>query len=279
MSNPVIRMRHTPNIQLDFDNHIFNLLEQILNLAGYNPITFVSDLAKHLDISQKDLFNKPNKLQKQKLHKLYVLLITKQYPIEYILKYTYFYGAKLIVEPPLYIPNPFTENLVTKILNWQNTQPPTPYSILDIGTGTGAIIIALAKNLSNQNQFIGTDINPLAVRIAKKNAKLNNARVKIIRANVTKILPKNHFILPKHRNVIVVTNKPYLPQASYKTLPKSVRYQDKKALLTSKNFNKNLKQYIQFLLKHNYNINLFMETLRTRNPLSAKIVHYSFTNS
>jgi release factor glutamine methyltransferase len=63
-------------------------------------------------------------------------------PLQYLLEYTEFYGCLLRVTPAVLIPRPETEELVEFVL--QST-PPSPKDVLDLGTGSGAIAIALAR--------------------------------------------------------------------------------------------------------------------------------------
>jgi len=69
-------------------------------------------------------------------------LLEKDYPVEYITKKTYFMHLTLTIEEPVYIPNPFTERLVEKAYKLTKTEK-DKISIIDIGTGTGAVILAL----------------------------------------------------------------------------------------------------------------------------------------
>ena len=85
-------------------------------------------------------------------------------PIQYALGYSYFCGLKLRVTPSVLIPRPETEELV----RWATESTTAPLSILDIGTGSGCIAIALAKAFPKAS-VTAIDISNEALTIAKKN--------------------------------------------------------------------------------------------------------------
>jgi release factor glutamine methyltransferase len=106
-------------------------------------------------------------------------------PIQYILGETEFYGLKFRVNENVLIPRPETEELVELILGRGGVCPPyfevcppkdAPIRILDIGTGSGCIAIALAKNLPDA-EVHGMDISEKALEIARQNAELNKVKV------------------------------------------------------------------------------------------------------
>jgi release factor glutamine methyltransferase len=119
-----------------------------------------------------------------------------QKPIQYILGETEFYGLPFKVNSNVLIPRPETEELVSLVL--QNSKNKIPNSndcpseqsqfrILDIGTGSGCIAIALAKNLPPETsgaKVYALDVSTEALKIAKKNAKLNNVEVEFINADI-----------------------------------------------------------------------------------------------
>lgn len=122
-------------------------------------------------------------------------------PIQYILGETTFYGCKILVTRATLIPRSETEELVELIIRENRGFKGT---ILDIGTGSGCIAIALAKNLPG-SIITGLDISEEAIMIAKKNATLNNADLNLIQADLFNINPG---ILTKAD--IIVSNPPYV---------------------------------------------------------------------
>ncbi len=96
-------------------------------------------------------------------------------PIQYILGETEFYGLTFFVNEHTLIPRPETEELVDWIINDFNTLD-KPLAVIDIGTGSGCIAVALAKELKNA-KVSAIDISVGAVDTAKNNAKKNNVEV------------------------------------------------------------------------------------------------------
>ena len=91
-------------------------------------------------------------------------------PIQYILGVAEFYGLQLNVKPGVLIPRPETETLVeTALALLPADADPSPYRVLDLGTGSGAIILALAAERPG-HLYVASDRSPDAVRQAKENA-------------------------------------------------------------------------------------------------------------
>jgi release factor glutamine methyltransferase len=95
-------------------------------------------------------------------------------PLQYLTGTQEFYGLNLRVTPDTLIPRPETELLVEAVLNWVASRtdlrsPRVPIRILDVGTGTGAIALALAAHLPSAN-ITATDLYPAALSIAEHNA-------------------------------------------------------------------------------------------------------------
>ncbi len=104
-------------------------------------------------------------------------------PIQYILGKGHFMGMELDVDERVLIPRPETEELVQWILDDFNAEQSVSLNILDIGTGSGCIAIALAKNLPTAKVF-AMDISEKALEVAKENAKKNQADVTFKKGDV-----------------------------------------------------------------------------------------------
>ena len=105
-------------------------------------------------------------------------------PIQYILGETEFYGLPFEVNENTLIPRPETEELVGLILsNNQINKSTNPLKIVDIGTGSGCIAIALAKNIPNADVF-AIDVSEKALEVAQKNAKRNEVNVTFLQKNI-----------------------------------------------------------------------------------------------
>lgn len=109
--------------------------------------------------------------------------LEKNEPVQYIIGETEFYDLKLKVNPSVLIPRPETEELVHWVI--KNHKKDGEIRILDIGTGSGCIPLALKKNLPDAEVF-AVDISEEALNMAKANAKLNNLDVLFSKLDILK---------------------------------------------------------------------------------------------
>jgi len=143
-------------------------------------------------------------------------------PWQYITGKTEFYGLPFYVGFHTLIPRPETEELVDWII--KDTKNQTGIKILDIGTGSGAIAISLAKNLP-QTRLTALDISIDALEIAKKNAIYNNVTITFLEKD---ILETEH--CSKHYDIIV-SNPPYVRKSEKKIMhPNVLKYEPETAL-------------------------------------------------
>ena len=153
-----------------------------------------------------------NKLLKRRLH---------SEPIAYILKRKEFFSKNFYVNKNTLIPRPDTELLVEKILKVNKKK--NPY-ILDIGTGSGCIILSLLQNIEN-SRGVAIDISKKALDLAKKNAqkmKLNK-KCNFIHRSIEKI--------SGYKFDLIVSNPPYIPRHQIKNLSKDIKqYEPRNAL-------------------------------------------------
>ena len=134
-------------------------------------------------------------------------------PIQQVLGYAYFCGLKLKVTPSVLIPRPETEELV----RWVVDESPAPSSILDIGTGSGCIAIALAKALP-QTRLTAIDISDEALAVARENAKMHDADIDFIQADILNPNPS----LANNRIDVIVSNPPYICNKEADEMEKNV---------------------------------------------------------
>ena len=134
-------------------------------------------------------------------------------PIEYVTKRVQFHDYTLNIQPGVFIPRIETEYFVELI---PRVLPQSPDRILEIGTGCGAISIALA-HLYADAKIIATDISELAIANAVQNVRAYDleSRINLLRCDVFEGI-KGEFDL-------IVSNPPYVPSNRMKLLPKSVR--------------------------------------------------------
>ncbi len=124
-------------------------------------------------------------------------------PIQYIVGETEFYGLPFRVTPDVLIPRPETEHLVEKVLVLSaRFQSPR---IVDVGTGSGAIAVALAHHLPNAT-ITAIDLTAGTLTIARQNAALNGVshRISFLEGDLLSPAAGQHFD-------IVVSNPPYVP--------------------------------------------------------------------
>ena len=142
--------------------------------------------------------------------------LKKEIPIQYILGVTHFYGLEFEVNSAVLIPRPETEELVDWII--QNSKSKAQISklkFLDIGTGSGCIAIALAKNLPNAQVF-ALDVSEQALAAAKTNAELNQVRIQFIHQSILETEDLGQ------QFDIIVSNPPYVRELEKQEIKKNV---------------------------------------------------------
>lgn len=129
-------------------------------------------------------------------------------PIQYIFGYTDFFGLHILVSPDVLIPRPETEELVKWIIDDHIGKSPV---ILDIGTGSGCIAIALKKNLP-QARVYACDVSDAALKMAIENSELHTLDVVFFHQD---IIIDSHLKHKRKSNDhlydIIVSNPPYIP--------------------------------------------------------------------
>ena len=148
-------------------------------------------------------------------------------PLQYIIGETEFEGLKIKVNKNVLIPRPETEELVEWMADEIKNR--TPVSILDIGTGSGCIAIALKKKFPKSTVY-AVDISREALLTARTNAKINDAEINFIQQNILKELSgalRMSFDL-------IVSNPPYLTLHDKQKLSQNVsEYEPPEALFVS----------------------------------------------
>jgi len=133
-------------------------------------------------------------------------LLEEEKPIQYILGETEFYGLPFKVNEDTLIPRPETEELVEWIIK-ESKHYNSEIRILDIGTGSGCIAVALAKLIDNVKVY-ALDISKDALKVARKNTELNAVSVEFIEADILNI-NQSVFASESHFDIIV-SNPPYV---------------------------------------------------------------------
>jgi len=136
-------------------------------------------------------------------------------PTQYITGRQEFYGHEFRVTPDVLIPRPETEHVVEAALKRvEAPQGHDKLSIIDIGTGSGAIAVTLA--LETNASVIGTDISTAALRVASENAHRLKAPAHFVACDLADSIAGERFDL-------VVSNPPYVPESDSSTLQREVR--------------------------------------------------------
>ncbi|MGD0586151.1 MAG: peptide chain release factor N(5)-glutamine methyltransferase [Oryzomonas sp.] len=140
-------------------------------------------------------------------------------PLQHILGTQEFYGLEFEVSPDVLIPRHDTETLVTEAL----ARRPEARSVLDIGTGSGCIAVALARHLSDA-AVTAVDISPSALAVARRNAGRNGVAVEFLTGSLLDPVAGRHFDL-------IVSNPPYIPSTDIDGLEPEVRDFDPRCAL------------------------------------------------
>ena len=248
-------------------------IQKTLEKAGYFDISRVAnEIYSHSeenDIEIEDILKR----------------IEKDEPWEYIRGYAEFRGINFLVTKDTLIPRIETEQIVDIALDLIKKKN-IPYSnIIDIGTGTGCIIISLYKELKadkeeieekekrNQDEeytFLATDSSSKALDIAKENAKRNSIKnISFVKKNLISIEDLEN-------NSLILANLPYIPTNMYMKLDRSVKdFEPKKALDGGKDglkYYKELLSIIQDSKKRNIDLAVEIEpsTLKDFKKLAPK---------
>ncbi len=141
----------------------------------------------------------------------------KHEPLQYILGETEFMGIPLYVDSSVLIPRPETEELVQKALEWIKRLDRPRLDVLDIGTGSGNIPIALDRFSSNTH-VTSIDVSEKALEVAERNVERNGcSRIELKQLDVfSDVLPGRMFD-------VIIANPPYVSAGEFRTLAPEVR--------------------------------------------------------
>ncbi|UCE82520.1 MAG: peptide chain release factor N(5)-glutamine methyltransferase [Deltaproteobacteria bacterium] len=174
-------------------------------------------------------FDRPMEAQELSAYRASIKRRLAGEPSQYITGTQEFWSLPLRVSPDVLIPRPETEVLVEAVLDFVRHELDSElnYPIMDLGTGSGAIAIALARELP-EAEIVAVDVSMPALKLAQNNAHLNQVDRKI------------HFLCSDmfsgfspgwQKFTVVVTNPPYVSQAEFAELPPEIRdYEPRHAL-------------------------------------------------
>lgn len=158
------------------------------------------------EVASDDVRNRYKQLVKQRVDGC---------PVAYLVGFKEFYNLRFAVSPAVLIPRPETELLVMEAIRL--AKPLTAPRIIDVGTGTGAIALTLAKHLPHAH-VTAVDISPEALEVAKKNAEQLGlvSRVRFQASDLLAAVASEHFDF-------VVSNPPYIASEVILQLPVTVK--------------------------------------------------------
>ncbi len=182
-----------------------------------------------LKIDRSDIYLKINsKISKRNISKLkkWINQRLKNKPLQYITGKTEFYGHQISVSPDVLIPRPETERLVDIAIDTiKNLSKP---KILEVGTGSGCISIALGSAKKDAN-ILSLDVSDSALEIAKINTKKNNiSNIKFLKLDFLESIPKGQYDL-------IISNPPYISKNEMKEIMLDVKEFEPKIALTDNN--------------------------------------------
>lgn len=147
------------------------------------------------------------------------------WPISYLTGHKEFYGLDFLITPATLVPRPETELIIEEVINCSRTANSlSKTKIIDLGTGSGAIIISLANELKRllpdfykEADFIGIDISKKALQIAKKNSLRHGfkGKIKFRYGNLLSPIVKDL----KNQDLMISANLPYLTKEQIKHSP------------------------------------------------------------
>lgn len=187
------------------------------------------------------------------------------WPIAYIIGRKEFFGLDFLVNKHTLIPRPETELIVSLTLDRLQTTDYglRPTVLIDIGTGSGCVPIAILKKQKHINiTAVAVDISRGALRMAKKNAKKHGVNIKFLRGDLLEPIIKT--LKQKNiKTILIAANLPYLTEAQFKS-ELSIQYEPYSALVAdNKNglslYEKLFKQITRLLVIGHWSLVIFVE--------------------
>src|SRR6185437_6014270 len=175
-----------------------------------------------LELDRASLLAHPTRALTPQQSALYETAIARRLglePVQYITGRQEFYGLELKVTPATLIPRPETEHLVEAVL--QRVPNDQPLKILDIGTGTGAIALALAAHLPIA-RITALDLSAEALEVARENARIHQLdhRIHFVMSDLFDAIPESDRIASFD---VIVSNPPYVAESDRAGLHPEVR--------------------------------------------------------
>ncbi len=203
--------------QSDSDNRIWNISELLKWTTDYfqshnieSPRMGAELLLSHcMDVPRLNLYlqyDKPLLPEELSLYKTMIRRRIAREPVAYITGYKGFWTLDLFVSKSVLVPRPDTECIVETALEVLKIKPDIPLNVLDLGTGSGAIVLSLASEMPI-NKYFAVDVSVEAIEIAKQNAALNCPERDI------SFISSSWFdgLVESELFDLIVSNPPYIP--------------------------------------------------------------------
>ena len=189
-------------------NQLIHQYRQIFKEKGLPPETVKAFLFELCNDNEVNLYLDIDKQVDNRVYDAFMKGIDRllaNEPMNYVLGYSYFYGYRFIVNDAVLIPRPETEELVGLILSkYDEYYKGQKIRVCDVGTGSGAIAIALAKEDSALEVY-ASDISPEALKVAEENRVNNDCQVTFFEGSMLE-----SYIERDIKVDILVSNPPYI---------------------------------------------------------------------
>ena len=219
----------------------------------------------------------------QRLRLKYFLFLRKRgYSVAAITGHKEFYGLDFFENKNVLTPRPDTELMVAeaiRIMNYELRIKNDQTILIDVGTGSGCIPIAIIKTLAHKNiNTFATDISGAALRVAKKNARKHNVDIKFFKGNLLTPIKKiiNH--KSKIINFIITANLPYLTEKQFQSEP-SIQREPKNALVAANNGLALYEELFKQIKNAGLTAIIFLEIDPSQSETIVKIIKRYFPNS
>ena len=185
-------------------------------------------LCHTLGIERTHLLTKSDEQVDESLYQIYLGLLERRAagePLQYITGHQEFYGLDFIVTPDVLIPRPETEHLVEGVIKLARDSSLGAPLIVDVGTGSGCIAVALAVNIPGA-RVIAIDISSAALKVARRNAEQHGVseRIDFIEGDMLEPLREPSQELRSFEAAVdfIVSNPPYVAEADNVVLQREV---------------------------------------------------------
>lgn len=191
------------SLHSQFAENELRIVTQILisEITGFSPAQII--------VNKNTIFSD----EQVKLVHSFVEKLKKNEPLQYVTGKTEFFGLKIITKPGVLIPRPETEELIEWIMQSLDRRP--NFDMLDIGTGSGCIALAL-KSVFENAHVSAMDISAEALEIAAENANVLSLPISFLQGDALHLSAENS------RWDVIVSNPPYIPTAEKEVMDSAV---------------------------------------------------------